>query len=545
MAAATPSADDLTPTRHARLTSGEAVVDRARAAQSALESGMLSNELWLRGDIGALRPRERPPEWDGRATWWMPQDDRQAALLSVFADLAPWLPPGLDAARKMPVADRMAFPLRFGWDGGPDSADRPFVDAVFVDDAAHLHLVDALPVGAGDVMRTFADWRRSVQARRLGEHWFNHQSPASPLLAQYHKRCWLHHVDPLAGVCELVASEGDPMPEATAAAFWRAVGRRCSSYHKNEADGLTDAEPHCILLTDGAMPPDARLLELGVDENQTLACVTPFVVGKEKWLRVEVRGWTPSFDVLAESAAPPAEWGWRMAGATDVGKRRTANQDALRWSVEEGWAAVADGMGGHPNGDVASATALRVFEAAMGDWPADASALHPRGSVAQRLRRAAFEANAALWKENEGAELFDRMGTTLCALRLHGDRVSIVHAGDSRIYEFIAGDSYTKAQLRCLTEDHGEGGGLDRALGLWQRVPCDIDTLPLDEPKLYLLCTDGLTNMVDDRQILDLCQRHGNGELGDLVAALIDAANEAGGADNITVCVVEVDDAPD
>ena len=302
-------------------------------------------------------------------------------------------------------------------------------------------------------------------------------------------------------------------------------------------------KPNCVLVTDGEIGEDDSLLQLSVYDKATLACVTPFVLDGTSWLRVDVRAWSgyAGSGRLTESPSFAETRLCRMAGATDVGKSRTANQDALQWSEANGWAAVADGMGGHPDGDVASATVLRVFAEAMAQWP-DAETLLPRSHVARRLRDAAVRGNDELWEVNRDKGIFSRMGTTFSAMRLHGRQVSIAHAGDSRIYEFTPGDFHTEPQLRLLTQDHGEHGGLDRALGMWARIPFDMETLSTPTYALYVLCTDGLTNMIDDHQILPLCQKHcgRDSDLEGLVAALIDAANEAGGDDNITVCVVEV-----
>ena len=511
---------------------------------------MLSRQLWLRGEIGAMRVEERPSGWNGQANWWLPERDRRAGLLLLLSDLMPWLPPGLAAPRKLQVADCMPYPERAPgngkWDRNSPDIERPFVDAVFVDDAAHLHLVDVVSVGGGDALRLFNRWHVDLKLRGLERHWWQRAMSSSPFEAEYDKLCWMRDQSPLAGISWLVESIGDEIPHTTAEALWNWVGRRCRTYWSGDVPYERKQSPHCVLVTDGATPSDEKLLELDPHGNETLACVTPFVLDGSNWLRVDVRGWIHSRGEFGESLLPATNRICRMAGATDVGKRRTANQDALLWSEEDGWAAVADGMGGHPNGDVASATTLRVFGEAMRQWP-DAHIPHPRRTVAQRLRQAAVEANAELWKENEGKGIFERMGTTLCALRLHGDRLSIVHAGDSRIYEVTPSSTYQAPELLRLTQDHGEGGGLDRALGLWERIPVDMDTLPISRDALYLLCTDGLTNMVDDGEILNLCLRYTNrdSDLEGLVVALIAAANEAGGSDNITVCVVEVKERQD
>jgi len=537
-----PSEQPPEPKPQLQLASGEVVF--ARWPHIALEHGMLSQQLWLRGEAGALRVDERPADWNGDASWWLPGKDRRAGLLALLPELMRWLPPSVDAPGKLQVAERMPFPeQRFGrdrWDDN-DLDGRPFVDAVFVDDAAHLHLVDVASVGDGDAFGAFSRWQDCLRFRRLEHYWLHPGDPGSRFEAEYCKLCWTRRQSPLEGICSLIDSHGDELPYRTVETFWQWVGRRCLSYWGKDRHYGYRHGAHATLLTDGGMPADEQLFERNPYGNATLACATPFVVDGSTWIRLDVRSW----GALGERLSLAEDRVCRMAGATDIGKRRTANQDAVRWHEEEGWAAVADGMGGHPNGDVASATVLKVFNDAMHQWP-DEQAPHRRRTVAQRLRRAAAEAHAELWKENEGKSIFGRMGTTLCALRLHGDELSIVHAGDSRIYEFNWSSSFSdrEPRLRRLTVDHGEGGGLDRALGLWERVPVDMDTMPIRDDGFYLLCSDGLTNMVSDGEIQRLCLEHiGRGgadtDLQALVDALIDAANEAGGNDNISVCLVE------
>lgn len=536
-----PSESPPAPKPQLRLASGEVVF--ARWPNIALQHGMLCHQLWLRGEVGAMQVEERPPDWNGEASWWLPGADRRAGLLALLPDLMRWLPPSLDAPRKLQVAERMPFPDQwFGNDGGDenDPSAHPFVDAVFVDDAAHLHLVDVASVDGDDAFATFARWRDSLSRRRLERHWLHPGDPGSRFCAEYSKLRWARRQSPRDGVCWLIDSHGDELPYRTVETFWQWVGKRCSAYWDENLPYGQRSSPHNILLTDGAMPPDEQLFERSSYGSATLACATPFVLDGANWIRLDMRDWAGA---LGESLSLAENRVCRMAGVTDEGKRRPTNQDAVLWSDEDGWAAVADGMGGHPNGDVASGTVLREFYYAMERWP-DGQAPHRRRTVAQRLRRAAADAHAELWKENEGKGIFGRMGTTLSALRLHGNELSIVHAGDSRIYEFTWSFSDREPRLRRLTDDHGERGGLDRALGLWERMPFDIDTLGISNDAIYVLCTDGLTNMVSEREIQRLCFEHqGKGgeetDLEALVDALIEAANEAGGDDNITVCALE------
>jgi PPM family protein phosphatase len=223
--------------------------------------------------------------------------------------------------------------------------------------------------------------------------------------------------------------------------------------------------------------------------------------------------------------------------ATDIGRVRERNDDSFL--VEPPLFAVADGMGGHRGGDVASQLALVTIEELFRDG---------RGSLAQQVR----EANAAVFERSAADKAVAGMGTTLTAALIQGEQAHLVHVGDSRAYLLRAGT------LRQLTEDHtlvnrmvraGEitrqeadvhphRNVLTRSLGTEPEVDLDESDLGLLEGDRLLLCSDGLTGMVAEDQIRAILESTPAPQ--EAAERLVRAANNAGGLDNITVVVLDV-----
>lgn len=223
---------------------------------------------------------------------------------------------------------------------------------------------------------------------------------------------------------------------------------------------------------------------------------------------------------------------------THVGRRREVNEDA--YLLTDDLVAVADGLGGHPGGDVASATAVESLHAS--GTPAD-----PAG-----FRRAFAEAHRAVQRRASAAGLTD-MCTTLCALALDPTgSVVLGNVGDSRIYRF------SSARLEQVTWDHNwaheymrmgmaprrawrmsSAASLSRVVGAFPD-PCEIDvwTFEAVDGDRYLLASDGLTREVPDGAIADILAAVA--APGAAAGELVEAANERGGNDNITVIVADV-----
>ena len=234
----------------------------------------------------------------------------------------------------------------------------------------------------------------------------------------------------------------------------------------------------------------------------------------------------------------------RWGSATDVGRVRTNNEDSLYTSPR--LLAVADGMGGHSGGEVASEMALRTLDTQF----VEAS---PAG-----LLEAAYTANEAVLAAAGDDPGLRGMGTTLVAIAPveDGDALAWINVGDSRLYLLRDGELTQVSEDHNLVEEAVRSGELSpeearnhpqrnivtRALGIGANVTIDGDRVDLVEGDRYLLCSDGLSDLVEDDKIASILRRLA--DPSDAAKELVRVANEAGGRDNITVVVadVEVDD---
>lgn len=218
------------------------------------------------------------------------------------------------------------------------------------------------------------------------------------------------------------------------------------------------------------------------------------------------------------------------AGLSDVGRERASNQDAFH--VGSNLILVADGMGGHLAGEVASKLAIDTMVARYGDSA-------PRRSHEAFMRTAMADSHHAITVE--ACDPAKRgMGTTIVALSFgHLARVAYLgHVGDSRCYRLRGG------RLDLLTVDHTAIGFgphvLARCLGAQThaRSTSDITRIDVKTGDRYLLCSDGLHGMIDDVRIAEILDSESSPS--DACRALVDAANQAGGNDNITAVVAMV-----
>ena len=234
----------------------------------------------------------------------------------------------------------------------------------------------------------------------------------------------------------------------------------------------------------------------------------------------------------------------RSAVRTDVGLRRRANEDACSVAEEMGFYVVADGMGGHTAGQVASRMAAESAVRALRSLDG-ASA-----SLSDKLRHAVATANREVFASSQAKPELAGMGTTLVALLADADRAALAHVGDSRAYLVRGG------RIRQLTDDHSlvaelvrrreisESAArghphrhvLTRAVGVRRSVEPDIVELEIEAGDRFVLCTDGLTGLVTDDEIAAIVSA--GSELDAICRRLVDLANARGGDDNITVLVV-------
>lgn len=232
------------------------------------------------------------------------------------------------------------------------------------------------------------------------------------------------------------------------------------------------------------------------------------------------------------------------AGLTDVGRERDHNEDTFLVDQDHGLFLVADGMGGHRAGEVASALAR--------DTVADSVRGSQTPSRLQALDQAIRLANSRVVQEGLQNRTRKGLGTTIVALVNDGDAIGIAHAGDSRCYLFRGG------QLTRMTRDHSlieELGGDDpavhaalagysnvitRALGTAVDTVPELRREPAQKGDTYLLCSDGLSGVVDDATIQKILTAEPALEAA--CQSLVDTANERGGPDNVSVVLVRVEE---
>ncbi len=241
-------------------------------------------------------------------------------------------------------------------------------------------------------------------------------------------------------------------------------------------------------------------------------------------------------------------------GAVDPGRARSNNEDCVDLDEAAALAVLADGMGGYNAGEVASHMATSFVRTELGRWLRESTSQAP--STDHEVRRAmdicVDNANRAIFNAANSNPQYAGMGTTLVVAVVRDTRLFIGHVGDSRAYRLRAG------RLQQITRDHSllqeqiDAGLITieqaafsvnknlvtRAVGVEDTVLLETHQHEVSAGDLYLLCSDGLSDMLDDATIAQLLQT--NDSLPSTAAALIAAANDAGGRDNISVILIRV-----
>ncbi len=246
---------------------------------------------------------------------------------------------------------------------------------------------------------------------------------------------------------------------------------------------------------------------------------------------------------------------------SDVGRKRKGNEDALILNEDQKLYVVADGMGGHAAGEVASRVAVEAiaeFVALTGGnqeitWPFGLDdSISYEGN---RLKTAVRHANSRVLEATRESAEYEGMATTVAAVLVDGDTANLAHVGDSRIYLYHGGT------IEQLTRDHSwvneqiETGAISpeqarshplrnvvtRALGGRADLLVDIQSRRMAPGDILLLCSDGLTTMVQDAEIARILGEAG-GDVQRAAAALVREANEKGGEDNITVLLLKFEE---
>jgi protein phosphatase len=235
------------------------------------------------------------------------------------------------------------------------------------------------------------------------------------------------------------------------------------------------------------------------------------------------------------------------AGKTDVGLVREKNEDSMLIDPSCGLYVVCDGMGGHVGGQVASQLAVATIgEVIRGNSPA------PSEGEPDRLVTAIRCANSAVFAKAKADPALHNMGTTVVAIRAEDDLLHLCHVGDSRIYRLRDGN------LEQVTRDHSlinlyeenpelaarfgppNSNVIVRAVGLRDQVDVDHRVIAMEIGDMYLLCCDGLTDMVDDWILKEMLSDGAQGSLDECCDALVRAALTNGGVDNTTVVLLRI-----
>ncbi len=236
--------------------------------------------------------------------------------------------------------------------------------------------------------------------------------------------------------------------------------------------------------------------------------------------------------------------------ATDVGRKRSQNQDSVASYPHLGLFIVADGMGGHRGGEIASAISVKVIpeviEKAMAlpDW-------NPRALVTEAIRTA----NRTIFERAIQQPQLRGMGTTTTTLLFKGDRLTIGHVGDSRCYFLRNGAIWQATRDHSLVAEKLRAGLITRAeartdrlrnvitrsVGFEAEVNVEVYEMNVQAGDVFLVCSDGLSGLLEDTQILQTMQGHffDAHDIKKAVAELIQGANSNGGDDNISAIVIE------
>jgi protein phosphatase len=246
----------------------------------------------------------------------------------------------------------------------------------------------------------------------------------------------------------------------------------------------------------------------------------------------------------------------QICSQTDPGLERSQNEDAVAYDDALGLCILCDGMGGHNAGEVASGMAAAFIKSDMRASPAVSGRRRESGAVQQAIAQSIEKANSAIYNLSRTNSQYAGMGTTLVVGVFCDDVLVLGHIGDSRCYLLRAG------KLTQLTKDHSvyqeqlDDGLLDanhvmpvlgqnfvtRALGPFEAVAADFQQPALALGDIYLMCSDGLTDMVDDDAIATILG--GPERLQQKADGLIAAANQGGGRDNVSVVLAQVEEEP-
>jgi serine/threonine protein phosphatase PrpC len=242
-----------------------------------------------------------------------------------------------------------------------------------------------------------------------------------------------------------------------------------------------------------------------------------------------------------------------IAAATHRGRLRLQNEDCVAADAAIGLAVLADGMGGHNAGEVASRMAVDVITAGIQASVKKAAGQHTRASAESLIANHISQANERIYEAGQARGEYSGMGTTVVVAFWHERSVSVGHVGDSRMYRLRARELKQLTHDHSLAQEHVDLGLLSseeartapirsvltRTVGNGSQVTAELNTFPVAADDLYLLCSDGLTDMLTDEQISEALISFGT-TIQNAADQLIAQANHHGGVDNVSVILARI-----
>ena len=252
-------------------------------------------------------------------------------------------------------------------------------------------------------------------------------------------------------------------------------------------------------------------------------------------------------DIVVE-ALPSGPFTW--AGVTDIGKDRAQNEDSFIVEPESGLFILSDGMGGHRGGKLAANIVTEDLSSMIDTRLHKLRSSRPR-AVRRLLRKTIVEQNRQLHMEGGSEDGYKGMGATVILVLLRDARAYLAHLGDSRIYRLRKGRFVQQTRDHSVVtelidagelkpedaENHVSANEITHYVGMEEKAMAEIRSFGLVRGDRLLLCSDGLTGMVDDKSIAGILKRQADPQVA--CEQLIQASNDAGGHDNITVVIVD------
>lgn len=247
-----------------------------------------------------------------------------------------------------------------------------------------------------------------------------------------------------------------------------------------------------------------------------------------------------------------------FAAKTDTGLVRSHNEDSIAISSDYGFAILADGMGGYNAGEVASDIATSVLKEALEDGLQRLQRKHElhahhNKQIHQLMVDSIQHVNTAIFNAAGAEPAYAGMGTTLVTALFHQDKITVAHVGDSRAYRMRQGALTQITHDHSLLQEQIDAGLIapewarfalnknlvTRAVGVGSDMEVEIHDHDAEPGDVYLLCSDGLSDMLDVREIQDILKDCG-ASLEDACAALVQRANDNGGRDNVSVILIRI-----